>query len=102
MFAERAASLAAIDVSTSWRLGTTVSGATTDPKAVDALFDDAVMRVVLEDGRELSVPLEGFPRLRDATVDERSRWRAIGRREGLYWDDLDEDISERSLLGLPT
>ncbi len=78
------------------------SVARTDRKAVDVVFDDAAMRVVLEDGRELSVPLEWFPRLRDATPDERSRWRPIGRGEGLCWDDLDEDISVRALLGLPT
>ncbi len=78
------------------------SVARTDRKAVDVVFDDAAMRVVLEDGRELSVPLEWFPRLRDATPDERSRWRTIGRGEGLCWDDLDEDISVRALLGLPT
>lgn len=79
-----------------------ISVARTDPKAVDVIFGDAALRVVLEDGRELSVPLEWFPRLRDATAEQRSRWRTIGRGEGLSWDDLDEDISVRSLLGLPT
>jgi hypothetical protein len=28
-------------------------------------------RVVLADGRELAVPLEWFPRLRDATAEQR-------------------------------
>jgi len=31
--------------------------------AVDVLFSDSKMTVILEDGRELSVPLEWFPRL---------------------------------------
>ena len=79
-----------------------ISVARTNPVAVDVIFEGAAMRLVLEDGRELSVPLEWFPRLRDATPAERSRWRAIGRGEGLHWETLDEDISVRALLGLPS
>jgi hypothetical protein len=39
-------------------------------------------------------PLEWFPRLRDATAEQRKRWRLIGGGVGLHWDDLDEDISD--------
>ena len=38
-----------------------------DPTAVDVKADDALLRVILADGRELAVPIEWFPRLRDAT-----------------------------------
>jgi hypothetical protein len=60
------------------------------------------MTVVLADGREISTPLEWFPRLRDVTPEQRRRWRLIGRGEGLHWADLDEDVSVNALLGLPT
>jgi hypothetical protein len=73
-----------------------------DPLATDIRFDDSLMRVSLADGRELSVPLEWFPRLRDATPAQRGNWRLIGHGEGVHWPDLDEDISVHSLLGLPT
>jgi hypothetical protein len=56
----------------------------------------------LADGRELSVPLEWFPRLRDATPALRGAWRLIGHGEGVHWPELDEDISVGALLGLPT
>jgi len=39
--------------------------------AVDVQFSDDAMMVRLSDGREISVPLEWFPRLRDATATQR-------------------------------
>lgn len=57
--------------------------------------------VHLEDGRTLSVPLEWFPRLRDASPEQRAHWRMIGPGSGIHWPDLDEDLSVAGLLGLP-
>jgi hypothetical protein len=57
--------------------------------------------VHLEDGRSLKVPLEWFPRLRDATPEQRAQWRLIGPGTGIHWSALDEDISVAALLGLP-
>ena len=71
-----------------------------DSAAVDVSFDDSMLRVTLADGRELAVPLEWFPRLRNATPDQRSHWRLIGRGDGIHWPDVDEDISVRTLLRL--
>lgn len=49
-----------------------------EPLAVDARCTADALIVRLADGREASVPLEWFPRLRDATVEQRKRWRLIG------------------------
>lgn len=57
--------------------------------------------VHLQDGRSLTVPIEWFPRLRDATPEQRNRWRLIGPGIGIHWPDIDEDISVAGLLGLP-
>jgi hypothetical protein len=73
-----------------------------DPAAIDVAFGETAMTVILADGREISAPLEWFPRLRDATPEQRRRWRLIGRGEGVHWSDLDEDVSVNALLGLPT
>ncbi|HEX3349025.1 MAG TPA: DUF2442 domain-containing protein [Acetobacteraceae bacterium] len=73
-----------------------------DPVAVDVEVTDAVVRLVLSDGRELAAPLAWFPRLRDATPEQRRRWRLIGRGDGIRWQDVDEDISVRALLGQAT
>jgi hypothetical protein len=69
-----------------------------DPIAVDVEVTDSAIRVALEDGRELSVPLEWFPRLREATAEQRRNWRLIGRGEGIHWPEVDEDISVIGLL----
>lgn len=57
--------------------------------------------VHLQDGRSLSVPLECFPRLRDATPRQRQHWDLLGSGLGIHWPDVDEDISVAGLLGLP-
>jgi hypothetical protein len=70
--------------------------------AVDVHCEPFVLRVTLADGREISAPMEWFPRLSDATPDERARWRLIGQGEGIHWQDVDEDVSVKALLGAPT
>ena len=69
-----------------------------EPLATDVVVREAMLHVVLDDGRELSVPIEWFPRLRDASAAERANWRFIGRGEGIHWPDIDEDISIAGLL----
>ena len=71
---------------------------TDQPRAERVDFGADAMIVHLMDGRSVSVPLEWFPRLRDASEDERSAWRLIGRGVGIHWDQLDEDLSVRGLL----
>ena len=70
----------------------------TEPLAVDVAVTATVLRVILDDGRELSVPVEWFPRLRDASDNDRANWRLIGRGEGINWPGIDEDNSVRGLL----
>lgn len=66
--------------------------------ASDVWFDTDLLHIRLLDGRELSVPLEWFPKLRNATDKQREKWRLIGRGIGIHWDELDEDISIPALL----
>jgi hypothetical protein len=70
----------------------------TESMALDVWFDSDMMHVRLLDGREISVPLEWFPKLRDATSEQKKKWRLIGRGVGIHWDELDEDISVGALL----
>jgi len=68
------------------------------PMASEVWFDTDKLYVRLLDGREISAPLEWFPRLRDATNAQRKKWRLIGRGIGIHWPDIDEDVSVESLL----
>lgn len=66
--------------------------------AVDVRFSEDALSVRLSDGREVSVPLEWFPRLRDATPEQRKDWRLIARGIGIHWESVDEDIAVTTLL----
>jgi hypothetical protein len=59
---------------------------------------DGSLVVALTDGRSLSVPLEWYPRLAEATPQELMDWQIVGRGEGIHWPRLDEDISVVALL----
>ena len=61
-------------------------------------LDSDALTVRLSDGRTVTVPLEWFPRLRAATVEQRANWRLIGDGVGIHWPDLDEDLSVEGLL----
>jgi len=52
----------------------------------------------LADGRQLGVPLVYFPRLLNATAQQRETFTISGRGSGIHWDELDEDISVDGLL----
>jgi hypothetical protein len=69
-----------------------------DATAVDAKVMDDRLVVILADGRELAAPLAWFPRLLEATPEQRGNWRLIGRGQGIHWPEIDEDISIASLL----
>lgn len=75
--------------------------AQSDPLAVDVKTDESMLRITIIDGREIAVPLEWYPRLRDASPAQRKNWRLIGGGEGIHWPDIDEDISVLRLFGLP-
>ncbi len=56
------------------------------------------LTVDLEDGRTISVPLSGYPRLVHATPEERQHFQIAGGGYGIHWPELDEDIGVEGLL----
>ncbi len=56
------------------------------------------LSVRLMDGRTISVPLVWYPRLLNATPEQRKNWRVIGGGYGIHWEDVDEDIGTEGLL----
>ncbi len=61
-------------------------------------FDTDSMRVVLTDGRTLTVPLAWFPILKQATPPQREHYKIGGGGVSLHWPDLDEDLSIAGLM----
>ncbi len=66
--------------------------------ATELWFSEDKMHLVLDDGRELAIPVDWFPALRDATSEQRKNFRFIGGGEGIHWEDLDLDVLVEGLL----
>ncbi|MBS0351870.1 MAG: DUF2442 domain-containing protein [Proteobacteria bacterium] len=66
--------------------------------AIDVTFTQTSLHFVLADGREISAPLEWFPKLLDASEAERNEWRFIGNGIGIHWPSLNEDIAVETLM----
>ena len=70
----------------------------TRPLAREVEVTDTELRVGLADGRCITVPLAWFPRLQNATPEERQQWEVLGDGEGIHWPKADEDLSVAGLL----
>jgi hypothetical protein len=57
-----------------------------------------MLSVDLMDGRTISVPLAWYPRLLNATQEQRDHWEPSGGGYGIHWPDIDEDLSTEGLL----
>ena len=71
--------------------------------ATGVRFDGDTLNVVLDDGRELSLPIGRIPWLRwllEATPAQRSNWILEPGACAVYWPDLDDGVEVRHLLSL--
>lgn len=64
----------------------------------DVHFTEDTLAVDLLDGRTIIVPRTWYPRLLDASVEQRSHWKISGAGYGIHWPDIDEDLSTEGLL----
>jgi hypothetical protein len=64
----------------------------------DVRVDDDTLAVDLADGRTIIVPLAWYPRLLNATLEQRSHWKLSGAGYGIHWPEIDEDLSTEGLL----
>ena len=69
-----------------------------DVRAVKIWIDDANLWLSLADGRQLAVPLAYFPKLLNASPEQRLNFETSGRGTGIHWEEIDEDISVEGLL----
>lgn len=69
-----------------------------EPRAEHVQCTDDELIVVLIDGRTLSVPLAWFPRLAEASAQQRAQYELLGGGSGIHWPSIDEDVSVLGLL----
>jgi hypothetical protein len=69
-----------------------------DERVADVSFDQDTLSVRLKDGRTISVPLAWYPRLLQASDEQRNNWKVAGGGYGIHWPTIDEDLSTEGLL----
>lgn len=73
-----------------------------DERVSDVTFTKDTISVALIDGRVISAPLDWYPRLHNASPEQRINWEICGAGYGIHWPDIDEDLSTEGLLrGIP-
>ena len=75
-----------------------ISATASDIRVRSVDIDDHQLTVGLMDGRSISVPLAWYPRLLEATPEQRNHYEIAGGGYGLHWPDVDEDLSTEGLL----
>src|SRR6185503_6571753 len=74
------------------------SEALDEARAGAVSFRSQMLIVELLDGRSISVPLDWFPRLAEASAKERKHWEIEGSGEAIWWPDLDNGVEVAHLL----
>lgn len=69
-----------------------------DERVRNVYFTEETVSVDLIDGRTITVPLVWYPRLLNATSDQRANWEVCGGGYGIHWDEIDEDLSTEGML----
>ena len=69
-----------------------------DERVKDVTISEDTLSVNLMDGRTITVPLTWYPRLLNATPEQRKNWHVSGGGYGIHWPDIDEDLSTEGLL----
>lgn len=69
-----------------------------DERVADVNCTNDTLVVALMDGRVISVPLAWYPRLLNASPDQRANWQVAGGGYGIHWPEIDEDLSTEGLL----
>ncbi|MEQ9672677.1 DUF2442 domain-containing protein [Coleofasciculus sp. G2-EDA-02] len=69
-----------------------------DERVKNVYFTEETITVDLMDGRVISVPLTWYPRLLNATSEQREKWEVCGGGYGIHWEEIDEDLSTEGML----
>ena len=71
---------------------------TADERVKNVKCNEDTLTVDLMDGRTISVPIIWYPKLFEATSEQRNHWELCSAGYGIHWPDIDEDLSTEGLL----
>lgn len=69
-----------------------------DERVKNVHLTEETISVDLMDGRTITVPLVWYPRLLNATPEQRAKWEVSGGGYGIHWEEIDEDLSTEGML----
>ena len=69
-----------------------------DSRVADVHVTAEKLAVLLKDGRQITAPLDWFPRLKAASAADRAIWEPSAAGHGIHWPKIDEDLSVDGLL----
>ena len=72
-------------------------------QAKSVRFEGNILRILLSDGREISLPvdqMEWLKWLANATVEQRAKWTIEPGGFAVYWEELDDGFEIEHLLSL--
>jgi len=75
----------------------------TQVQAKGLRFEDNLLFILLNDGREISLPIarmEWLQWLAKATPEQRARWTIEPGGFAIYWEDLDDGIEIEYVLSM--
>jgi len=75
----------------------------TQVQAKGLRFEDNLLFILLNDGREISLPIarmEWLQWLAKATPEQRARWTIEPGGFAIYWEDLDDGIEIEHVLSM--
>ncbi len=61
-------------------------------------FDNEKIFVQLNDNRIIGAPIELYPRLKNATPQQRNEYELWNQGKWIHWEELDEDLSAEGFL----
>ncbi len=67
-------------------------------KGEEVHFTDSHINIKLNDGRIISTPIDWYPELQNATLQQLKKYKFICRGTGIEWEELDYHLSIESML----
>jgi len=64
----------------------------------DIEFVAGKMTIILRDGNSFQISLSKYPKLASANISELQQWEVSAAGKGIYWSEIDEDLSISGLI----
>lgn len=61
-------------------------------------FENEKVIFDISDGGLIGCPIAWFPRLANASEEQRNNWKLISRKQGVEWEEIDEHLSLKGMF----